>query len=66
LVSAPQALRFTDQVRKAEYQGWLVNASYLAYPKDHAFLLFVRRLDGKKQVAPKGTTIVPIKELKLT
>jgi hypothetical protein len=60
-----RTIRFTDQVKKAEYQGWLVNASILSEPEGHAFLLFLSRLDGKKQLVPKGSVIVPIEDLKV-
>lgn len=59
-----RTLRFSDQSCKAEYDGWEVNALFLKEPIDHAYLIFIRRLDGKKHPAPKGTIVVPISQLR--
>lgn len=56
--------RFSDQVKKASYNGWEVNACLLQEPIDHAFLIFIKRIDGKKQAAPKGSVVVPLTDLR--
>lgn len=55
---------FANQSKKAIYQGWYVIASILNYPKGCAYLLFDRRLDGKKAPKPTETVIVKLEELK--
>lgn len=60
-----RTLRFMDKAEKAEYDGWEVNALFLKEPLDHAYLIFIRRLDGKKHPTPKGTIVVPVSQLRL-
>lgn len=57
-------LKFTNQVKKAVVNGWIVNAFILAEPIDHAFLVFIKRQDGKKMPSPTGTIVVPLTQLK--
>jgi hypothetical protein len=59
-----RTLRFTDRCEKVEYDGWEVNAMFLKEPADQAYLIFIRRLDGKKYPAPKGTVVVPVSQLR--
>lgn len=59
-----RTMRFTDQSRKATYGDWEVTAFYLKEPENHAYLVFIRRVDGQKQDAPKGTVIVPVSDLR--
>jgi hypothetical protein len=58
-----KSLKFSDVSKKAIYKDWEVNALYLVEPKDHAYLFFIKRIDGTIQPAPKGTIVVPITEL---
>ncbi len=60
-----RALKFTNEVKKAEYEGWIVNAMMLADPPNHAFLVFLGRIDGKKINIPTGTIVVPCSNLRL-
>ncbi len=59
-----RTLKFTEQSRKAIYNDWEVTAFYLKEPENHAYLVFIRRIDGQKQAAPKGTIIVPVSDLR--
>jgi len=54
----------SGEVKLAEYNGWLVNATLLKSPENFAFLLFDRRLDGKKTSKPTGMKIVSTEQLK--
>lgn len=56
--------KVTNQVKKAEYESWLVNAIILKEPINSALLIFLNRLDSKKVTCPKGTFIVPISDLR--
>lgn len=60
-----RSLKFTNEVKKAEYDGWIVNAMMLADPAYHAFLVFLSRIDGKKMNIPTGTIVVPCSNLRL-
>lgn len=59
------SLKFTNDIKKAEYNGWIVNAMRLAEPINHAYLIFISRLDDKKMIAPKGTVVVPYSNLRI-
>ena len=59
-----QELKFTNQKRKAIYNDWVVNAFILQQPIDQAYLIFIKRADNQKIPFPKGTTIVPINDLR--
>jgi len=63
IIENTRHLRFAANQCKAIYKDWEVNALYLKEPADHAYLLFIKRLDGKKTPIP-GTTVVPIAELR--
>ena len=56
-------LQFTNVSKKAIYDNWSVNAFFLVEPNDYAFLVFIKRVDGKKVSKPTGVITVPIKEL---
>jgi hypothetical protein len=60
-----RVLKFTSQSKKAYYNDWEVNAILLEEPKDYAYLIFIKRIDGKKMPLPKGAITVPISELRL-
>jgi len=64
VIEATRTLRFSEQIKRAEYNGWMVDAMLLKEPENRAYLLFIKRLDNKKQPAPKGTVIVPISDLR--
>ena len=55
---------FSNINKEAIYNGWLVKAFFLEDPKDHAFLLFSKRIDGKNIPSP-GKIIVHISNLEL-
>jgi|SRR5579859_3032741 len=57
-------LKFSSQAKKAIFNDWLVNAFILDDPKDHAYLLFLNRIDNKKISPPKDITTVPINDLR--
>ncbi len=59
-----RTLKFSDQSRKAIHNEWEVTAFILKEPENHAYLVFIKRVDDKKQPAPKGTVIVPVSELR--
>lgn len=57
-------LKFSNKTKKAIYNDWIVNAFLLEEPVDQAYLVFVKRIDGKKIPFPKGTITVPISDLR--
>ncbi len=60
-----KVLRFAShKSQKAIYNDWLVNAFLLHDPQDHAYLIFVKKTDDVSAIPPKGTTIVPIQDLR--
>ena len=59
-----RVLKFSNQIKKGLFNGWIVNAFLLQEPIDHAFLVFIKREDGKKMSPPKGTITVPISDLR--
>lgn len=62
-----RVLKFTDnRPRKAVYNDWIVNAFMLNEPADHAYLVFIKRIDDKKIPSPKGTITAPIHDLRFT
>lgn len=65
ILEKTRELKFTTECKKAEYNGWLVNAFMLKVPEDQAYLVFVKRADGKKLPIPKGTITVPTSELRI-
>lgn len=60
-------LKFTDnRPRRAIYNDWIVNAFMLNEPANHAYLVFIKRVDDKKTPTPKGTITAPIHDLRFT
>jgi hypothetical protein len=59
-----RTLKFANEQRSALYNGWEINAFFLKEPENHAFIVFIKRVDGKKQQAPLGTIVVPISDLR--
>lgn len=57
-------LKFTNQIRKAVYNDWIVNAFILKEPENQAYLVFLKRSDDKKLPLPKGTITVPTSDLR--
>lgn len=66
VIENTRTLKFTDQNRKAVYNEWEVNAMILKEPENHAYLIFLRRVDDKKVPSPKGTIVVPISDLRFS
>jgi hypothetical protein len=64
VIETTRTLKFSAKICKAEYSDWLVDAHILKEPENHAYLVFIRRIDDKKQPAPKGTIIVPVSDLR--
>ena len=60
-----RTLKFANEQKKAQYNDWEVNALFLKEPENHAYLIFLKRVDGKKQPAPKGTVVIPISDLRI-
>lgn len=55
---------YSNQNKKAEYNGWMVNAHILKKPENHAMLIFNKRLDDKNIPKPQGIIVVPIYDLR--
>lgn len=65
VLETTRSLQFSNpEFKKAEYNGWLVNAFSLTEPPSHAYLIFLKRLDDKRIPMPKGTIIAPISDLR--
>ena len=64
VIENTRILKFTTQQRRAIHMGWIVDAFMLQEPVDHAYLVFIKRVDDKKLPSPKGTIIVPISDLR--
>lgn len=64
VVENTRTLKFATEQKRAWYNDWEVNALFLKEPENHAYLVFIKRVDGKKQSAPKGTIVVPISDLR--
>jgi hypothetical protein len=60
-----RTLKFSSEVKRAEYNGWIVNAMILIEPADHAFVVFFNRIDGVKAPKPQGTIVVPVSNLRI-
>lgn len=62
-----RSMKFDDQPsRRTIHDGCEVNVFYLKEPENHAYLVFLKRVDGGKQPLPKGTIIVPVSDLRFT
>jgi len=57
-------IKFSGSAKKAEYNGWVVNAFILSDPQDHAYLIFLNKTSGTSMEKPGGSTIVPINSLR--
>ena len=64
VLETTRVLKFSNQTKKAIYNDWMVNAFILTDPIDHAYLVFLKRMDDKKIPNPKGTITVPITDLR--
>lgn len=65
ILETTRSLQFAStKFKKAEYNGWLVNAFTLAGTANEAYIIFLKRLDDKTIPMPKGTIIVPISDLR--
>ncbi len=51
-------VQFSGESQKAIYNNWYVTALLTSEPRNCAYLLFDRRVDGKKMPRPSGTIIV--------
>jgi len=60
-----RVLKFANEQKRAIYNDWEVNACFLKEPENHAYLLFLKRIDGKIQPQPQGIIVVPISDLRL-
>lgn len=65
VINNTTSMKFTNTIKKAEYNGWLVNAIFLSDPENQAYLVFIKRIDNKKITPPQGTVIVPILNLRI-
>lgn len=65
VLETTRELKFTNQTKKAIYDGWVVNAFVLKEPENQAYLVFIKREDGKSMPTPKGVITVPISDLRL-
>jgi hypothetical protein len=59
-----RTLKFSDKSCKGVYNGWEVNIFYLKEPENHAYLVFIRKIDEQAPPAPKGTFLVPVSDLR--
>lgn len=66
IIKCEKVLKFcSSQPRKAIYEDWIVNAFLLSEPIDHAYLIFIGKVNGEKTPFPKGTmNIVPLSTLR--
>jgi hypothetical protein len=58
-------MQFAGQTKTAIYNGWLVSALLLKMPENSAYLLFDRRVDGKKLSKPTRNVIVKLDDLQI-
>lgn len=60
-----RVLKFSNQFKQAVFNECVVNAFLLKEPENHAYLVFIKRMDNNKSLPlPKGTHVVPISELR--
>lgn len=64
IVEPGKVVKFSNQTKKAVYCDWLVNAMMLTDPPNKAFLIFIKRIDGRKMKVPTGNITVPINDLR--
>lgn len=65
VIENTRTLKFSDKTQSAIYNNWIVDAFFLKEPENHAYLVFIKRIDNLKQPSPKGTIIVPIADLRI-
>jgi len=63
-VTITSNIKFDGKPRKALYQDWLVNCFTLKDPENCVFLIYLKNKDDASKQPPKGTTIVPISEVR--
>jgi hypothetical protein len=51
--------------KKAIYKDWHVNAFTLKEPENHAYIIFLKRIDESKPFKNKGSLVVPLSELRI-
>jgi len=66
VLETTRVLKFSNVTKKAIFNDWIVNAFMLKEPENQAYLVFIKRADGKKASAPTGTITVPISDLRFT
>lgn len=64
IIDKNRVLKFSNQTKKAIYGDWIVNAILLVDPIDQAYLVFTKRVDGKKMTLPRGIITAPVSDLK--
>lgn len=64
ILETSREIEFSNERKKGIYRDWYVIASILNYPENSAYLLFDKRVDGKKVPKPTGTFIIKLDELK--
>lgn len=64
VIENTRVLKFSNQTKRATYNNWLVDAFILQEPENQAYLVFIKRVDDKKQPPPKGTITVPVSDLR--
>lgn len=64
IIENTREMKFSNQIKKAVYNDWIVSAVLLTEPADQAYLVFIKRVDDKKIPTPKGTIVVPTSDLR--
>lgn len=65
ILESTRVLKFGSENKPAVFNDWVVNAFLLKEPENHAYLIFVKRVDDDKSIPyPKGTIVVPVSELR--
>lgn len=57
-------IKFTGTSKRGIYKDWIVNALLLKDPVNSAYLLFDKRVDGRKMPKPTGTFVIQVDELR--
>lgn len=65
VLETTRSLQFAKgRFRQAIFNDWQVNAFALLDPADHAYLVFIKRVDNVQATPPKGNIIVPHSNLR--
>jgi hypothetical protein len=64
VIENTRSLKFSGQTKRAICGDWIVDAFFLQDPEGQAYLVFLKRVDDKKNTPPQGTIIVPISDLR--